>query len=250
MKHDHRYATLKAGVALAILLSRPSFALAQTGLGSATSYTVLAGSAITNSGLTKVRGSMGVSPGLVINGLPFGQPTLGSIHAGDAGAAQAQVDLATAYNAISAMSCTSPIIGVVLGGGTLRPGTFCFYASAHLAGILKLDACGDSAAVFVFKIPRTLTLGECASIVLCNGAQPSHVWWVVGEAATLGPASAMQGNLLVRSHITLASGASLVGRAQSMNGAVTMHGNTIVGTAGIATATMGVTWTRLKAQYR
>jgi hypothetical protein len=175
---------------------------------------------------------------------------MGTIHAGDAGAAQAQLDLAAAYNDLAAMTCTSPILGVVLDGTTLRAGTYCFFSSAHLTGTLDLDACGDTSAVFVFKIPRTLTLANGASIVLSNGAQPSHVWWLVGEAATLGVGSAMQGNLLARSHINLTSGASLVGRALTLNGVVTMHGNAVTGFAGFTTATTTVSWTKLKAQYK
>jgi hypothetical protein len=250
MKHNYKYSTLKVGVALAILLSRPSIGFAQTGLGSAESFAVLAGSAITNAGVTKVRGNMGVSPGTSITGLPTGQPTLGRIHAGDAGAAQAQVDLAAAYNRLIGMPCTVSMCGENLGGRTLRPGTYWCAASADLAGSLNLDACGDSSAVFVFQIRNSLTVASCASIRLCNGAQPSHVWWLVGNSAVLGVSSTMQGNLIARSNIALTSGASVVGRALALGGAVSMNANAIVGVGGVVTATARTSWTRLKADYR
>jgi type VI secretion system secreted protein VgrG len=250
MTHDYKYATLKVGVALAILLSLPSVGFAQTGLGSAESFTVLAGSAITNAGVTRVRGNMGVSPGTLVTGLPMGQPTLGTIHAGDAGAAQAQVDLAAAYHRLAGLPCTSSMCGENLGGKTLRPGTYCFSSSADLTGNLSLDARGDSSAVFVFQIGNALTAASCASVRLCNGAQPSHVWWLVGDSVILGVASTMQGNLLAHSSIALTSGASVVGRALALGGAVTMNASAIVGIGGVVTATARTSWTKLKAEYR
>jgi type VI secretion system secreted protein VgrG len=250
MTHDYKYATLKVGFVLAILLSRPSVGFAQTGLGSAESFSVLAGSAITNAGVTRVRGNMGVSPGTLVTGLPMGQPTLGTIHAGDAGAAQAQVDLAAAYHRLAGLPCTSSMCGENLGGKTLRPGTYCFSSSADLTGNLSLDARGDSSAVFVFQIGNALTAASCASVRLCNGAQPSHVWWLVGDSVILGVASTMQGNLLAHSSIALTSGASVVGRALALGGAVTMNANAIVGIGGVVTATARTSWTRLKAEYR
>src|SRR5207248_655269 len=109
--HDYKYATLKAGIGLVVLLLIPAIGFAQTGLGSAASYTVLAGSAITTTGGTTISGDVGVSPGTAITGMPVGQPTAGSIHAGDAGATQAQADLGTAYNFLAGMPCSTTMTG-------------------------------------------------------------------------------------------------------------------------------------------
>ncbi|MDQ5868046.1 MAG: ice-binding family protein, partial [Chloroflexota bacterium] len=66
-------------------------------LGTAGSFGVLAGSAVTNTGPTTVDGDVGVSPGTSVTGFPPGVTT-GTIHAGNAVAAQAQSDASTAYN--------------------------------------------------------------------------------------------------------------------------------------------------------
>jgi len=66
-------------------------------LGTAESYAVLAGSAVTNTGSSVINGDLGVSPGMAVTGFPPGLVN-GAVHAGDPAAAQAQADLITAYN--------------------------------------------------------------------------------------------------------------------------------------------------------
>jgi hypothetical protein len=66
--------------------------------GAASSFAMLAGSSVTNSGPTSVTGNMGVSRGMALSGFPPGTITGGAIHAGDVTAAQAEAALTTAYN--------------------------------------------------------------------------------------------------------------------------------------------------------
>ena len=86
-------------VAIALTLPQGPAAAAQSGvgLGTATSYAVLAGQRITNTGPSQISGSVGVSPGTEVGLLP-GQVANGTIHAADAAALQAKNDLTTAYN--------------------------------------------------------------------------------------------------------------------------------------------------------
>ncbi len=67
------------------------------GLGTATSFAVLAGTTVTNTGPSIVSGDLGVSPGTAITGFPPGIVINGTEHAADAVALQAQNDLTTAY---------------------------------------------------------------------------------------------------------------------------------------------------------
>jgi type VI secretion system secreted protein VgrG len=250
MKFSYKHSPIVAGAGLAVLLFLPSLALAQRGLGSAASYAVLAGSTITNTGATVISGDVGLSPGTSITGLPVGQPSPGTVHAGDPAAAQAQADLATMYSFLVDEPCTVTMSGVDLGGKTLTPGVYCFATSAGLTGTLTLDAQGDTAAVFIFQMGSTLTVATGASVVVINGAQGRHVWWQVGSSATLGIGSMTLGNVLASASITLNTNAIVNGRALAQTGAVTMDTNTFVSPNDHGTPTSKSTWSKVKSIYR
>ncbi|MDB5351015.1 MAG: hypothetical protein JWN86_2262 [Planctomycetota bacterium] len=196
-------------------------------LGAAKSFAVLGATTVTNTGLTSIVGDVGVSPGSAITGFPPGIVTSGSLHAGDAVAAQAHADLATAYGVLAGETSTVNLTGQPLGGLTLAPGVYHFDTSAALAGILTLDAQGNPDARFDFQIGTTLTTGSGSSIRLINGGRDSNVFFQVGTSATLGTNTAFAGSILANTSITATTGASFVhGRALAVNGAVTLDSNT------------------------
>jgi len=195
-------------------------------LGTAANFAVLAGSTVTNTGATAVGGDLGVSPGTAVTGFPPGTVS-GTIHAGDAVAAQAQHDAAVAYNSLAGQACDSNLTGQDLGGKTLIPGVYCFDSSAQLTGTLTLDGQGNSNAVFIFKIGSTLTTASGASVLLINGASSCNVFFQVGSSAILGTNTMFAGNILALTSTTLNTGATINGRALASNGAVTLDTNTI-----------------------
>jgi hypothetical protein len=194
-------------------------------LGTAEAFTVLGGSAVTNTGPTTVVGNLGVSPGTAITGFPPGSVTGGVIHSADAVALQAQTDVTTAYNLLAGLACDDDLTGQDLGGMTLTPGVYCFSSSAQLTGTLTLDAGGDPDALFVFQIGSTLTTASSSSVLVINGAQPCNVYWQIGSSATLGTTTSFVGNILALTSISLTTGAQVIGRALARNGAVTMDTN-------------------------
>jgi hypothetical protein len=122
-----KYWSLVAGVACTALLHGPSPASAQVLLGTAQSFAVLGGSAVTNTGATTVIGDLGVSPGTAVSGFPPGIVTPpGTIHVADAVAGQAQSDVTTAYNFLALQPVTTTLTGTDLGGLTLLPGVYFF----------------------------------------------------------------------------------------------------------------------------
>lgn len=200
---------------------------APVGLGTASSFAVLGGSTVTNTGPSVVNGDLGVSPGSAVVGFPPGTVN-GTIHAADAGAAQAQSDLTIAYDDAAGRACTVSLTGQDLGGLTLTDGTYCYSSSAQLTGTVTLDAQGNPSAVFIFQIGSTLTTASASSVNLINGAQACNVFWQVGSSATLGTTTAFRGNILALTSISLTTGATIVdGRALARNGAVTMDTNVI-----------------------
>lgn len=196
-------------------------------LGVAAGFAVLGASTVTCTNASAVTGDVGVSPGTAITGFNPDCTITGTIHAGDAVAAQAHHDLVTAYNGLAALACEHNLTGQDLGGQTLAPGVYCFNSSVGITGQLTLDAGGDANAIWVFQIGSTITTASNASVVMAGGGQPCNAFWQVGSSATLGTGTAFQGNVLAYASITLTSGTSLTGRALALNAAVTMDHNTV-----------------------
>ena len=198
---------------------------APVNLGTAANFAVLAGQSVTCTGASTLVGDVGVSPGSSITGFPPCTRT-GATHSADAVAAQAQSDLVTAYNAITALPCDVNLTGQDLGGLTLAPGVYCFSSSAQLTGQLTLQ--GGSNAVWIFQIGSTLTTATNSSVVMAGNAVCGNVFWQVGSSATIGQGTAFIGNILALTSIGLDPGASVSGRALARNAAVTMSGaNTV-----------------------
>lgn len=197
-------------------------------LGTASTFVVLGGSTVTNTGATTtIVGNVGVSPGSAITGLPAGQPTGGSIHGGDATAATAQSNLTTAYNDLAGRARNATMTTTNMGGRTFQTGVYYWASSAQLTGAVTLDARGDPNAVFIFQIGSTLTTASNASVTLTNGADANNVYWQIGSSATLGTGTVFRGNIVALASITLNNGATLSGRALARNGAVTMNANAV-----------------------
>jgi hypothetical protein len=203
-------------------------ATASVDLRSAAPFAVLAGSTVTNTGLTKVVGNVGISPGTAIKGFPPGV-IHGHLYVSDRIARQAKLDLTTAYN--DAMGRTHDPITVSgnIGGQTLYPGLYKSTSSLAISsGDLTLDARGHSGAIFLFQVASTFTMTTGRSVILTNGAKASNVFWAVGSSATFGTGCSFYGNLIVHQSISIATGTVMVGRALARVGAVTMQKNTVV----------------------
>lgn len=195
-------------------------------LGTTSAFTVLAGSTVTNTGATSVTGDLGVSPGSAVTGFPPGTTT-GAIHVADPAAAQAQVDLTTAYNNAAGRT-TNPIsVSGDLTGLTLAPGLYKSTSSLALSGTVTLNGLGDSNATFIIQMATTLTTGTGSHVVLIGGAQAANIIWQVGSSATLGANSVFKGTILADQSITANTGARVTGRLETRVGAVTLDNNVI-----------------------
>lgn len=219
------------GVALAGGLL-PAEAAVSPALGAARTFAVLSGVSVTSGGLTIVKGDLGVSPGTSITGFGPGIVRRGSVHAGDATAAAAAADAATAYAFLAGMTFppANDLSGTDLGGLTLLPGVYSFSDSAQLTGALVLDAQGDPGALFVIQVAGSLTTASGATVVVINGGpnyNEARVFWQVGSSATLGSGTAFTGNILAYAGITLVSGSTLVGNALALTGGVTLDGSLV-----------------------
>ena len=215
------------GLAAAVMFPRPDATAGQAPvpLGSATTFAVLAGSTVTSAGATTVDGDIGVSPGTALTGAPT---VSGTIHLGDPAAAQAQLDLTTAYNDAAGRTLDAISLAGNLGGQTLTPGLYNSTSSLEISsGDLTLDAQGDANAVFVFQMASTLTTTSARQVILSGGAKAANIFWQVGSSATLGTGSVLKGNILALASITVTTGATVDGRLLARTAAVTLDANSI-----------------------
>jgi Ice-binding-like len=197
-------------------------------LATASPFVVLGGTTVTNEGTSVLNGQLGVSPGTELTG--FGPAVVnGAIHENDAVAAQAQLDLTTAYN-VAAGQPVAPaddLSNTDLGNRTLTAGAYRYTAGALLTGPLTLDAQGDPNAQFVFEIGAELTTESASSVLLINGASPCNVYWQVGSSADLGTTTKFVGNLMALSSISLKNAATVEGRMLARNGQVSLINNVL-----------------------
>lgn len=234
MRRERLSVVASVGFAAFLLVSAP--ALAQL-LGTASNFAVLGATPnVTNTGPSVITGNVGVWPALSITGFPPGSivPGTGFLHLGDTIAQQAQSDTTTAYNTLAGLVST-PILPA-LGGQTLIPGVYSAGA-ANLTGTLTLNGPG----LYVIQTTALTTASGpgASSVSLTNGATACDLWWQVGSSATIGTFSAVQGNILALTSITMGTSATLQGRALARNGTVTLDTNTITACSGGAASPPG-----------
>ena len=206
--------------------------------GTTTTYGVLAGTTITNTGATTMSGTagsnIGLSPGTAFTNT--GSVTIGgSTQLTNSAASIAQSDLVTAYNDLGIPSAIT-LSNVDLGGQTLTPGTYTSGSSLANSTNLTFDAQGNDAAVFILRAGSTVITSSGSTMTLINGAQACNIYWQVGSSATLGTNSTFAGHIYALTSITATTGATVYGQLLARNGAVTLDNKTIVNDACITPA--------------
>lgn len=223
------------GAALAASSTVAMASVAKPRLLSAGNFTVMAASAITNTGSTTITGNLAISPNKAssVTGFPPGVVT-GAKDEDNAVAIKAQTDLVTTYNDAKHATPFRNMSGVNLGGKTLTPGVYHFSSSAQLTGTLILNGEGNAGSVFIFQMGSTLTTASHSRVLLSGGASACNVFWQVTSSATLGTGTSFQGTLIALTSITLTTGATIGvgggrngGRALARNGALTLDSNII-----------------------
>ncbi|MBT2489436.1 DUF3494 domain-containing protein [Streptomyces sp. ISL-96] len=220
---------LAVTVAAVMVAVTPTQALAiatPVPLGTAASFSVLAGSEVTNTGPSVIDHDLGVHPGTAISGFPPGV-VLGEVHSADAVAQQAKSDLVQAYNNAAGQATDFALPAGIGNGDTLLPGVHTAVSGVGLNGDLILDAGGNPNAVWVFQIPEALTTASSSRVLLTNGASACNVYWQIGSSATLGTDSTFVGTIMALTSISVTTGANIEGRALARNGAVTLDTNRI-----------------------
>src|SRR5450759_2969601 len=224
-----RHMPLLLPLLLVAMMAVPTMSMAAqppVNLGTTSSFAVLAGETITNTGPTTINGDVGLHPGTAFPGRA--DVTLnGALHLTDAVALQAKNDLVTAYNDAAGRTPVATI-ATELGGNTLLAGVYNSSSGTFkITGTLTLDAQGDPDAVFIFQMASTLWTASYSSVNLMNGARFCRIFWQVGSSATLGTYSHFEGHIFALTSISANTGATVHGQLLALNGAVTLDTNTI-----------------------
>lgn len=220
-------ACIMAAIGLNVNTIKASDITDSPGIGSASEYSVLAGSTVTNTGATVLPRSLGLYPGTSVTGFPPGLVSApGVFEVATAAAGQAQADLTGGYMDAAGRALTGTI-PADLAGQTLGSGV---YAASDrgplsLGGTVVLDAGGNTDAVFIFQTDSSLTTASSSVVSLIGGAQACRVHWVVGSSATLGTGSTFVGTIMAQESITVTTGATVRGRVLARSGAVTLDSN-------------------------
>ncbi|MCF0062546.1 ice-binding family protein [Dyadobacter chenwenxiniae] len=178
-----------------------------------------------NTGTTTVIGDIGAGVG-VQTGDPV--TVTGQTHFADATAVAAVADVAAAYALLASETtnpCTFSLSSTITGGTVLAPGVHCSTTATSMTGSLTLN--GDADDIFIIKINGAFSVDGTSNILLTGGALAKNVYWQVGGALNLAADVNFIGTAINNGAISLASGATLSGRALSVAGKISLNNNTV-----------------------
>jgi hypothetical protein len=196
-------------------------------LSTATSFAVLAGTTVTNTGSSTISGDLGVDPGSAVTGAPLVEPPY-STFAADSVALQAQTHLTTAYNQAAGEGPATILTSVDLTNLTLTPGVYQSPSDGGLTinGPQNLTLSGAGVFIFQTGASQSLVTSTTSNVAYIDGASPCDVFWQVGSSATLdGPQ--FIGTVMASTSITVGSGVTVIGRLLAGTGDVTLISDTI-----------------------
>jgi hypothetical protein len=208
-------------------------------MGAAGSYAALAGSTVTNTGLSTLNGDIGVYPGSAVSGFPPGVYT-GGLYAGDVTAQTAIADLNIALLDAAARTSDADIAGDI-GGLTLVPGVYTSATDLGLTGIVYLDCQNQVNASWIFQIGTLFYTNTGSQVVMLN-VNPAmtavHVWWACGSSATIGGGSSVQGVVMAAQSVSIDS-SSTAGSLLAYIGGVTVLDSTLTSYGTVAAVVNG-----------
>lgn len=190
-------------------------------LGTSSSYAIFGKAGVTNDsnvGTTHIWGNVGADLLTSITNLNDATQVDGTIIAPASGI---QTAASAAYDSLAAQG--SPTALDLAGTHTVTPGVYTVGATT-LNGTLTLDGAG----VYIFRSDSSVSTTGAGTMNLINGASPCNVFWQIPASMTIGTGSHIEGTIIAQTGlISLATGATLKGRAFSLISQVTLDSNQI-----------------------
>ena len=213
-------------------------------LGTAGTYAILAMSGISTVPTSVVTGNLGVSPAAAsfITGFSLtadgtdvfatSPQVTGKVYAADyavptpVNLTTAIADMQTAFvDAAGRAPGVTELGAGNVGGKTLTPGVYQWTTGLLVPTNVTLS--GSATDVWIFQIAQNLTVSSAANVVLSGGAVNANVFWEVAGTVDIGTTAHLEGVVLSKTGITLATGASINGRLLAQT-AVSIDSSTIV----------------------
>ena len=209
---------------------------APVNLGSASNFTVLSKSGITDVFKTSINGNVGTSPitgaaiGLTcaeVTGIIYTVDAAGPLpcRVTDATRLTAAVgDMETAYNDAAGRTLPDALnLGAgEIGGLTLAPGHYKW--TSHVSISNDVTLAGGPNDVWILQIAGTLTEASAKNVTLTGGAQAKNVYWQSAGAVAIGTQAHFEGTILSKTMIAMKTRASINGRLLAQT-AVTLQMN-------------------------
>jgi len=211
------------GSAALTVTALPPVAPVPVNLRSASTFAVLAGTALTNNsgGTTFITGDVG-SPSQTT--APPVAPGFTNYQSG-AILNNALADLQSAITDANGRTCDITFAGNIdLGGLVLPAGVYCYAGTISVTGTLTLSGPG----VYIFRTAQTLNTTANSTVQLVGGATADNITWVPVGPTTLGANSVFKGSVLGQSAaITVGDNTTLLNGRVLSGAAVTLSNNQI-----------------------
>jgi hypothetical protein len=180
--------------------------------------------AVTNSGITTLKGDVGTNVGLTTG---FDALLVnGNIHPiPDISTAQCAADLLNVYNYLNLLPYDIELLYPAQFGRNLvlTPHTYIMKGAATFTDSLYLNALGNADAVFVIQVNGALSTSTYSKVLLINGTQAKNVYWKVEGAVSINNYSVFCGTIVSNNGAlgAINTGVTLNGRAFTTAGALT-----------------------------
>lgn len=209
---------------------------APVALGAASTFAILAQSAITSVPSSAISGDVGLSPATGANMVLTCAEVTGTIYSVDAAGPACKVENSTlltaaisakdiAYTDAAARAPDYTELGAGnIGGLNLGPATYKWSSPVLVPTNVTLT--GGPNDVWIFQIAQGLTVSSGVQIILAGGALPQNVYWQTFAAADIGTTSQFKGVILSQTSIAMKTGATINGRLLAGTG-VTLDQNTV-----------------------
>ncbi len=187
-------------------VARPDMLAVALNMRSATDYTVFGQKGIRGDGANSLSGKSGTGAD---------EASLGENGSG----LKARSDLTKTFSNINQLPCED--LEGVLNGGTFKPGVYCS-PSASLSQPMVLDAGSDPNGIFVFRVEGSMKTTADFQMSLENGTKAGNVFFAVGDTASIADFGTISGSVIARNAVEVGKGATVKGRAMSVNGEVVL----------------------------